>query len=127
MNEQALRRVVEAPPPVVVEDRALPKRDARGRLLPGYSGNPGGRARVPQVLRDAGEEACALLVKIMRKEEADEEVSPGKAAITIIDRLYPKPQPETGGGGAGADAYARFAMLLTGQLPPPVDDDEEDT
>lgn len=95
-------------PPEAVPRPSIARVDG-GKFAPGVSGNPGGRPKVPAVLRDAGPEACELLVKIMRGEKADEKVTPGQAATTIIDRIYARPAPDTGGDGGD-----RLLMFFAG-------------
>lgn len=69
-------------------------RDERGRVLPGGGSlNPGGRPRVPELLRDTGPEMIAILLAIARGEQDDDRVSPGQAALALYDRAYPKPAP----------------------------------
>lgn len=71
------------------------KRDSAGHFLPGVSANPGGKAKVPdnvkEALRAASPEAVALLVKIMNdpKEKTPYRL---EAAKTILDRAYGKPE-----------------------------------
>lgn len=85
---------------VVVAPASKPARDPKnGHFLKGHSGNPGGRPRVPEVMRAALDEAGQLLVDIMRGEVEDPRVSPGQAAIEIIARQVARPTPEIGSGG----------------------------
>lgn len=53
--------------------RTGPARDAKGRLLPGQSGNPGGRPKVLEEVRELAQlhtvEALDVLVELMRDGE----------------------------------------------------------
>lgn len=102
-----------------------PARDDKGRLMKGSTANPGGRPKVPEVLRAKGPDACQKLVDIMEGAFHDDKVSPGQAAIAIIDRLYPKPAPEQ--SKADSDRLKDLADALRGRVAnsDAEDDDEE--
>jgi len=73
------------------------KSTQRGKGKPfakGQSGNPGGRPKVPedirQAFREASPQACETLVKIIN-DPAAKDSDKIRAAETILDRAYGKP------------------------------------
>lgn len=80
-------------------------RDQTGRFKKGMSGNPGGRPKVPEQVREmlkaATPRAAALLIACI-----DDENMPIKdrmdAAKTVLDRVYGKPTQPIDGNVNGA-------------------------
>lgn len=75
-------------------------RDKAGRFVKGASGNPRGRAKIPEdvreILRAATAEAARLLIDTMRDEEKDIRLRKD-CAVEVLNRVYGKPtQPIDG-------------------------------
>ncbi len=54
---------------------------------PGQSGNPGGRAKLPEAFREKGPEALARIVELMADGDPKTAI---KAATWIAERIYGK-------------------------------------
>ncbi len=65
-----------------------PARDKRGRLLPGGTANPGGRASLPDAFKEKGPEALEKLVEFM--EDQDHRIAL-RATEVVTERIYGKP------------------------------------
>jgi hypothetical protein len=68
------------------------KRDSHGRLLPGYSANPGGRPKVVEQIRDIALKAAPAAFKKVSDlvQSADERIALA-ASQEILNRAYGKP------------------------------------
>ncbi len=70
----------------------MANRTDKGRFVPGASGNPGGRPKLPAEMREIfqsrGLEAAEILVKHLRASDPRVSVA---AAREILDRAYGKP------------------------------------
>jgi len=69
----------------VVQSKGKAGRDDRGRLLPGTSGNPGGRPRLPasvrEALRAATPKAVESLVSLLDSEEPKVRLAAAEALL----------------------------------------------
>ncbi|MBR0034647.1 MAG: hypothetical protein IJP54_03115 [Synergistaceae bacterium] len=66
----------------------------RTAFKPGQSGNPGGRPKIPEDVREATRAACPAAIKLLVKVMKDEEEKTAyrlDAAKTLLDRGYGKP------------------------------------
>lgn len=91
-----------------------PARDAKGRILPGSTGNPGGRPALPDAFKENGPEALTKLVAFM--EDDDSRIAL-RATEIVVERIYGKPaQPlEHDGAGDMLDAVAeRISQRMNG-------------
>lgn len=77
-----------------MENKTLPARDERGRLLPGGTANTRGRPVLPDWFRSAAPEALRYLLNVATGEEPAETKDRIKAAALVVDRIYGK-APET--------------------------------
>jgi hypothetical protein len=76
----------------VTEPAQGPPRDAKGRVLPGYSLNPDGRTKIASSIKDLarvhGPRAIERLVQHMESESADVSI---RACVALLDRGFGKP------------------------------------
>lgn len=79
----------------------LPNRTKNGQFKKGFSGNPGGRPKLPDAVKDilkpATVEAAKLLVELMNDPSLDSKLRL-QCAQSVIERIYGKAagQAETG-------------------------------
>ncbi len=105
--------------------QAQPGRDEKGRLLPGYTGNAGGRpavaGEVKKLARQYTDRAISTLAKIMDDEDAPR-ASRVLAANSLLDRGYGRPvqQLEVGRPGDFSDMQEHeidaFIAKASGEL-----------
>ncbi len=86
-------------------------------FAPGQSGNPGGRPKLPnevkELARAASEKAISRAIELM--DSPDENVAL-KAISTVLDRGYGKPaQAVTGEGGEGPVALNLLVEFVKGR------------
>ena len=97
-----------------------PGRDATGRILPGYSGNPAGKARYSdnrkEVMKALYRHGPEVVEKLMEWVRAGDK----KIALFLADKLFPSPAPmevkdepaqEQGRGWTVAELRARKERL----------------
>ena len=91
-----------------------PARDDKGRILPGSTGNPGGRPSLPVEFKEHGLDALEKLIEFM--DDKDHRIAL-RATEVVVERIYGKPaQPlEHDGAGDMLDAVAeRISQRMNG-------------
>ena len=107
------------------DDEYKPKRDSKGRLVKGSSGNPSGKASkakqdIKALCRRNSVRAVRTLVGIMQDVTASTS-DRIKAATYILDRGYGRPESE-GNGAAGLFAGATIVVDTGIRREPPMVD-----
>jgi hypothetical protein len=96
------------------------RRDERGRLLPGFSGNPGGRPRgieaVRDLLRPNAPAFVAALVDLLKSEN---EATRLAAVKEYFDRLVGKPLQSVDSETRTVDIGALYLQAVQQAQPPP--------
>jgi hypothetical protein len=89
--------VAKRKPPQSKPAEGSPTRDAKGRLLPGHSGNPGGVPKWVREVRAELEEGSKDAADLLRRVVKDEDAFLGvrvMAAKVILEFSLPKPKVE---------------------------------
>lgn len=89
-----------------------PKRDAKGRLLPGSTANPNGRPALPEWFRAKGEDALRYIVEVADGKHGTE--GRQRAAEFIVKRVYG--DAPIGASGAGESLFDRVLREIAGGL-----------
>ena len=88
------------------QNRALtrppPARDAKGRLLPGHTANPGGRPRMDEIRGILAAHAPAAARKLVALMDSADEGIALRACEALLDRTLGKPAVAVTGADGGA-------------------------
>jgi hypothetical protein len=103
-----------------VENKNPPARDANGRLLPGGTGNPAGRPRLPDWFRARGPDSLRVLVAQATGEIIPQDDGTVLPAVQQV-ALESSPKERTAAAAIIADRiYGKAPDVITGDADNPI-------